>query len=199
MEAHVYFLADEPAGLIKIGLAGDVRQRVGQLRRGGGGTHRRRRLVGAIAGGGRRLEWALHREFAELRREGEWFEAAPRLVEWIEQYVLPLGQDGAVQPCPSETEMDRLLRRRRCDTSFATAIVVLVRYIPSTEIAERLAVPPQQIVDWAANPHMLRGATPPAGWKEALRDLAQGPMCELMELWEQLSLPSPGEPYPLRR
>lgn len=77
----VYFVQSEDGGPIKIGWAQDVASRVRQLQVG---QSRRLRVIDAIQCR-RSYERDLHRQFAESRLFGEWFEPTPELLELIER------------------------------------------------------------------------------------------------------------------
>jgi len=189
----VYFLADDATGLIKIGQTSDLAQRVAQLRRGGGGKNRRRRLLGAVADEGLRLERGLHGEFSDLRVEGEWFRAQERLVSWIAANVRPLDAAGNTQPAVDELEIDRLTGRHRCWVTFQEAVEVLLRYLSDEELSEELGVAPALVATWRADPDALAGYVPAEGWRPRMMEATRTAMAELMELFENLIYPLPGE------
>jgi hypothetical protein len=189
----VYFLADAPAGLIKIGHSGNVNQRVAQLRRGGGGRKRRRRLLGAIADEGRRLERGLHGEFRDLCHEGEWFRAEERLVAWIAANARPLDASGNPQPALDEREIDRIAYRRRCWVSFPDAVTILLRYLSNEELAAELGISVEVVATWRADPDTLDAFAPPDDWRPRMVEATRAAMAELMELFENVIYPLPGE------
>jgi hypothetical protein len=75
----VYFVRDGEAGLIKIGFTGSVKQRMVNLR------HQHGRPVDLITfyEGTLRDEREEHAAWAVHRKDGEWFTAAPDLMEYI--------------------------------------------------------------------------------------------------------------------
>lgn len=75
----VYFIAGDRSGLIKIGCADDPRGRLADLQCG---SPVKLTLVGTVEGG-REKERALHKQFASVRRHGEWFGACDELIELI--------------------------------------------------------------------------------------------------------------------
>jgi len=75
----VYFIQAESGGLIKVGTALDPLVRLVNLQ---SGSPLRLVVLGCLRGG-RTLERALHREFADHRRHFEWFEANAAIVEFI--------------------------------------------------------------------------------------------------------------------
>jgi hypothetical protein len=69
MSGYVYFISDGAA--VKIGIAANPQQRLGELQTGNG---KRLVLLHAIeSNNSRRLEGELHRRFAPNRLAGEWF------------------------------------------------------------------------------------------------------------------------------
>ncbi|CAA9334611.1 MAG: hypothetical protein AVDCRST_MAG89-2307 [uncultured Gemmatimonadetes bacterium] len=188
----VYFLADDAAGLIKIGQTTNLAQRIGQLRRGGGNNHERR-VLGAIADEGLRLERRLHSEFGDLRADGEWFLAEERLTSWIAANVRPLDADGNPQIAVDEREIDRLTGRYRCWVSFQDSVVVLLRYLSDAELAEELAIEPDLVAAWRTDPATLAAYVPPDGWRLRMGEATRTAMAELHDLFLRLINPLPGE------
>ena len=77
----VYFIADG-TGHVKIGVSNDVPARMAQLQTG---NPTRLRLL-AVCPGGEPLERQLHRQFAHVRAEGEWFRLTADLQAVITDY-----------------------------------------------------------------------------------------------------------------
>ena len=75
---RVYFISD--GELVKIGVSVDPFSRLAELQVANG---RPLVLLGDIPGG-TKIERALHKRFARLRRGGEWFEAASSLLDYIQ-------------------------------------------------------------------------------------------------------------------
>lgn len=80
-EKRVYFAQDGDGGPIKIGVSGQVEERMRSLQRA---TPRPLRLLATIPGS-HRDERDLHKRFAELRIHGEWFKAEAPLLEFIQK------------------------------------------------------------------------------------------------------------------
>lgn len=74
----VYYIRRDSDGLIKIGTSRTLAKRLATLKRESGPL----RLL-ATVGGAHREENALHRQFADLRAEGEWFRPEMPLLEHI--------------------------------------------------------------------------------------------------------------------
>lgn len=84
----VYFLAAEMCGLIKIGVANDVRARVRDLR---ATSPDWLELLGVMPCSNHgALEAELHIRFGDLRAHGEWFRPADRLVRFILTNATPV-------------------------------------------------------------------------------------------------------------
>jgi hypothetical protein len=66
----VYFIRCESTGLVKIGKAKDPRRRLAELQVGSASPL----VLVAVAPGGQKRERALHAEFWERRKRGEWFD-----------------------------------------------------------------------------------------------------------------------------
>ena len=82
----VYFIrASGGTGPVKIGYAADVWGRLASLQTGSPVPL----CVVATVPGGRALEARLHEQFAQLRSHGEWFHAAPELLEYIASHAEP--------------------------------------------------------------------------------------------------------------
>ncbi len=77
---RVYFIRDRGTGLVKIGVSHNPDSRMKQLRTSGDVE-----LLGSFPGDVPE-EAKLHRQFAEHRRHGEWFEASPGLLELIKSH-----------------------------------------------------------------------------------------------------------------
>lgn len=77
----VYFLEDTNTGLIKIGIASDVRIRIRTLENDNKTTLR---FLGYI-GGNKHDETALHLQFRDYCVMGEWFSPEPALLEYISE------------------------------------------------------------------------------------------------------------------
>jgi hypothetical protein len=65
----VYFVMNYDTGAVKIGFTTNIKERLSSLRSGAGA---RLEVLRSIEGGEKRERW-LHKRFAHLRREGEWF------------------------------------------------------------------------------------------------------------------------------
>lgn len=80
LSTKVYFLSDSNAATVKIGFSKDVDSRIIALQ-----TSNTNPLVllGSIPGG-RVTERVLHAKFRRFRIKGEWFTAAPELLQYIE-------------------------------------------------------------------------------------------------------------------
>lgn len=96
----VYYVRRDSDGLIKIGTSRTLAKRLATLKRESGSL----RLI-ATVGGAHREENALHRQFAELRAEGEWFRPELPLLEHV--YAL-------MKKCPLEASpgLPPILERR---------------------------------------------------------------------------------------
>ena len=75
----IYFIQCETTGLIKIGLANDVRSRLSTMQ---GCCPTKLNLI-AHFDGLRSQERELHLRFAEHKARGEWFKPAPDILEYI--------------------------------------------------------------------------------------------------------------------
>jgi DNA-binding XRE family transcriptional regulator len=89
---HVYFIQGIDGGPIKIGSGNDPEKRLRQFQ---SASPVILRLLGVIWDAGAWHERDLHREFADLRSHGEWFQPAPRLLAYIAQHA-----GRPVQPIP---------------------------------------------------------------------------------------------------
>jgi hypothetical protein len=125
----VYFVRRESDGLIKIGTSRGLAARMRSLKR----HHGSLRLL-AVEGGERREEAVLHRKFAALRVEGEWFRPELPLLEYV--YALmkerPLDPDPKLPPIVERREIGKVIwkikvgplhetRRRETELKFTTA------------------------------------------------------------------------------
>jgi Meiotically Up-regulated Gene 113 (MUG113) protein len=103
---NVYFIRRPSDGRIKIGYTNNVRNRLNDLR----GQHGERLEILAREPGGKSRESVLHNQFSEHRRRGEWFDAAPELLAYVDELncsngqgvtlmneVTPTGQDSTEQ------------------------------------------------------------------------------------------------------
>lgn len=79
--SFVYFIYAESR--IKIGKTNDVWRRFGILQVG---SPIQLQLMGFVPGD-MKLERALHKHFAKYRLIGEWFDATPAVVKWVEDYI----------------------------------------------------------------------------------------------------------------
>lgn len=77
----VYFIAPEDRPVVKIGKANNIKSRIRELQTG---SADRLRLLAAIQGD-ERQEQQLHRRFAGLRLQGEWFRLEGALAEYVDQ------------------------------------------------------------------------------------------------------------------
>lgn len=77
----IYFVQTADNQYVKIGYATDVQKRLGSLQTG---SPQPLKLIGTQPGD-QPVERKLHERFHHLRRQGEWFETAPALVEYIAQ------------------------------------------------------------------------------------------------------------------
>lgn len=81
----IYFIQGEVTGLIKIGLAIDVRARLKDLQQG---SPDRLSILGVMLCHQRgALERELHRRFDDCRAHGEWFEPRPALLAFIAEHA----------------------------------------------------------------------------------------------------------------
>lgn len=86
----IYFIQDASSGPIKIGTTGTVAKRLNSLRC----TENRPELqVLAVMPGRRREERSLHRQFDHCRLDGEWFEPAGDLLDFIRDSAKPWDRD----------------------------------------------------------------------------------------------------------
>lgn len=84
-ERFVYFIEAEGLGLVKIGVANCPHDRLRHLDHMSAAPLR---LLGAVATDRRgALEKELHLRFAAHRRRGEWFEAHPEIMAYIEAHA----------------------------------------------------------------------------------------------------------------
>lgn len=89
--SRVYFVRRESDGLIKIGTSRTLAARMVSLKRDHGALQ-----MLAATGGAHREETAMHRQFAELRVEGEWFRPELPLLE----HVYTLMKECPLDPAP---------------------------------------------------------------------------------------------------
>ncbi len=86
-EVRTYFIQSGSAGAIKIGISGDPRRRMADLQT----AHPEKlRLLGILEGD---CERELHKRFKDHRKEGEWFDPANELIDYI---VSAAGLDKAI-------------------------------------------------------------------------------------------------------
>ena len=78
----VYFIQGQETQRIKIGVSHDVVNRLQKLQTG---ASERLELLAVVEAGGAELERELHARFGKDRTHGEWFEAAPALIAYIEK------------------------------------------------------------------------------------------------------------------
>lgn len=83
---RVYFVQPAAGGLVKIGVAADVKSRLATLQTG---SPVPLRVLAVLPGGGQAAEAELHERFAHLRSHGEWFEPAPELLAYIRENGVP--------------------------------------------------------------------------------------------------------------
>lgn len=87
----VYFVMRESDGLIKIGTSRNLAKRLVPIKKENGPLK-----LAATAGGDHKQETALHRKFAALRAEGEWFRPELPLLE----HVYALMKERPLEPAP---------------------------------------------------------------------------------------------------
>jgi len=135
--ARVYFIWADPPGLIKIGTARDVTQRLQSLTTM---SPVPLRLLGTLPGG-QRVESRLHARFGEARRHGEWFEPAPSLLRWLRdcgldvpgQHSLPgMAIDLSTLQTPPEGTLDRLLGEHAA-VQIAVPLTMVARWLDTSE------------------------------------------------------------------
>jgi hypothetical protein len=129
-ESFLYFVFD--GRLVKVGIARDVRRRMGALRTS---APHGLVLIGACRGDAH-LEWIVHQELASLRAGREWFRTGPRLTEVVRRrtVVIECAQVGGMLG-RSDTEL------RRHETRKSLELVIGVE-TPSYHLCdvERLAL-----------------------------------------------------------
>jgi hypothetical protein len=108
----VYFLYDRAAGRVKIGHSITPHTRRTDISRKVG---RQLEIVGAMYGG-RSKEMELHKHFADLRIEGEWFQVTIELAEFIAINAFDFDEYERQQ---------EILRRRIRNNPFAQAAAIL--------------------------------------------------------------------------
>jgi len=86
MEQVVYFIGAGETGPIKIGIARDPQARLSTFQTG----HFERLTILALTTGGRELESAYHKRFAEHRKTGEWFTRCPEIEAEIARLSSPI-------------------------------------------------------------------------------------------------------------
>lgn len=79
-QRSVYFIQAVAGGLIKIGVAGHVTGRFGDIQRM---CPIPLTILATVPAAGQALETELHQRFAFARRHGEWFEPVPELLAYI--------------------------------------------------------------------------------------------------------------------
>ena len=89
-DSVLYFVRRESDGAVKIGITTDLRRRLPDLRRLHGGMT----LLGTAKGATTR-EKLLHLLFADARLDGEFFQATPAVMSFLEQYAIPPPQRDA--------------------------------------------------------------------------------------------------------
>jgi len=97
LSGGVYLIRSGDAGPVKIGFTQDFATRLSVLRT----TVPNLKILGVLVDEGRAAEKRLHRQFAHLRVDREWFKLGDDLRAWIAQNVQPwpaVGNDGQ---CPS--------------------------------------------------------------------------------------------------
>lgn len=79
-KSRVYFIFSEKQNAIKIGYSIDPNQRLAAIQGSNAGCLKLLKVIP----GGLELEQKLHKRFKHLRLGGEWFDAAPELIKFIE-------------------------------------------------------------------------------------------------------------------
>lgn len=79
--SSVYFLRSISTGLVKIGHSIDPKRRAASIASQSGATAE---LLLVLRDAGTRGEAVMHSRFAHLRERGEWFRAAPELLDFID-------------------------------------------------------------------------------------------------------------------
>jgi hypothetical protein len=83
-QGHVYFLRG--ANEVKIGFSRNLPQRLEKLRNGNAFPV----FICKIVAGTQATERRFHKQFAEYRIRGEWFDLRGRLAKYLERHVRPL-------------------------------------------------------------------------------------------------------------
>ncbi|MET4184936.1 hypothetical protein ABIB94_007065 [Bradyrhizobium sp. JR7.2] len=116
MTSFVYFIQVGVDGPIKIGISDDPTERMGSLQCG---CPWRLRIIGAAPGAFENEE-DLHKRFADIRMEGEWFHPSKALLAEIAHILAP----EFAWPSVERNALDRaiLLAGSQCDLSNAIGI-----------------------------------------------------------------------------
>lgn len=83
----IYLVRNPATGLLKIGVATDIKARIMDLETGAGV---RLQLIATIKSGGVRRERQIHKELKDLRIRGEWFRDDPRVRRYFQENTMPL-------------------------------------------------------------------------------------------------------------
>ena len=96
----IYFIQQVKTGTIKIGYSDNINKRMQSLQ---SASPKKLILLGYIDGS-KKLERLIHRFFHENQMEGEWFEPAPKVLNYI--FSLIIGSDAPPSNC---SDLDKLL------------------------------------------------------------------------------------------
>ena len=109
VDKPVYFIVDQEAMAVKIGVADSPEDRLQELQHG---NPHRLRLARVISGGGYRLEGELHRRFAKYALTTEWFRLTDAIMSCSPE-PSPEETDRSPLPTPSEEEKEEETEDRR--------------------------------------------------------------------------------------
>ena len=102
----VYFIVDEAANAVKIGISKSPESRLGDMQLGSAGTLR---LVKVIENQGFCLERKLHKQFANSKIHGEWFKLSEDLMDYLQLPTTNLDDRLVVQPSLTFVQPNRYL------------------------------------------------------------------------------------------